>query len=417
MISRLFALIFFVPLVVCIPTSLFARPQYYLTDLGALGGPNGSSTAYGINSRGQVVGVGGAPTGSRAFLWTPSTLNSPFGSMVDLGDLPGGADYSLARGINSMGQVVGESSAATGTRAFQWTPTILNGSSGSMVDLGDLPGGFDHSRAGAINDSGQVAGDSSMTSGTHAFLWTPTAPNGTTGTITHLGDLPGGLDQSLGYDINAFGQVAGSSDAPPKGSHAFLWTPIKSNATTGVMVDLGDLPGSSFLSDAHAINGCGQVVGRGYPGSLPHAFLSTPSTANAETGAMIDLGDLRGGAGVSAAADINSQGWIVGGGNSTLVQTAFLWLPTTPNGATGVMIDLNSVLDPISAAGWVFQDATGINDSGQIVGYGRINSAGYTHALLLTPIPEPNALTIVILATIMLHAIRPSVTFRFMCWR
>jgi probable HAF family extracellular repeat protein len=53
--------------------------------------------------------------------------------MTDLGDLPGGSDYSYANGINAAGQVVGFSDASTGDRAFLWQ-------NGSMTNLGDLPG-------------------------------------------------------------------------------------------------------------------------------------------------------------------------------------------------------------------------------------------------------------------------------------
>ena len=40
--------------------------------------------------------------------------------MTNLGDLPGGFDFSNAFGINNAGQVVGYSITATGNRAFLW---------------------------------------------------------------------------------------------------------------------------------------------------------------------------------------------------------------------------------------------------------------------------------------------------------
>ena len=49
----------------------------------------------------------------------------------------------------------------------------------------------------------------------------------------------------------------------------------------------------------------------------------------------------------------------------------------------GTMIDLNSLVD--SAAGWTLVLAGGINNSGQIVGYGTTPD-GNTRAFLLTPI-------------------------------
>ncbi len=53
------------------------------------------------------------------------------------------------------------------------------------------------------------------------------------------------------------------------------------------------------------------------------------------------------------------------------------------------MLDLNNLLSP--GSGWSLQAATGINDLGQIVGYGMIN--GNQQAFLLTPttVPVPAA--------------------------
>ena len=54
----------------------------------------------------------------------------------------------------------------------------------------------------------------------------------------------------------------------------------------------------------------------------------------------------------------------------------------------GVMQELNNMIAPNS--GWTLEVATGINDSGQICGYG-INAGGNTEAFLLTPVvPEPS---------------------------
>jgi len=49
------------------------------------------------------------------------------------------------------------------------------------------------------------------------------------------------------------------------------------------------------------------------------------------------------------------------------------------------MIDLNDLVD--ADPGFILATAYGINDLGQIVGYGEID--GYRHAFLLTPIPKP----------------------------
>ena len=53
--------------------------------------------------------------------------------------------------------------------------------------------------------------------------------------------------------------------------------------------------------------------------------------------------------------------------------------------ATG-KVDLNNQIPYSSPPVWILQDATAINDSGQIVAFG-VNLEGYGHALLLTPVP------------------------------
>ena len=51
-------------------------------------------------------------------------------------------------------------------------------------------------------------------------------------------------------------------------------------------------------------------------------------------------------------------------------------------------IDLNTVLEPTSGAGWTLNVALDINNFGQIVGTGSFG--GVDHAFLLTPVPEPS---------------------------
>ena len=69
--------------------------------------------------------------------------------MKDLGTLGGG--YSAASAINDMGQVVGDSTNASGfSHAFIWNRMT------GLKDLGTLGGGY--SAASAINGMGQVVG-------------------------------------------------------------------------------------------------------------------------------------------------------------------------------------------------------------------------------------------------------------------
>ncbi len=164
-------------------------------------------------------------------------------------------------------------------------------------------------------------------------------------TITDLGDLGGGL--SVGYDINASGQVVGQSLTDFGEFAAFLWLPSPAFDLPAGMHDLGTLGGT--YSEALGINDSGQVVGRAFlaNNTAYHAFLW-------QDGEMHDLGTLRGTN--SQAFDINDAGQVVGwsdmAGNRQ--RHAFLW-------RDGQMIDLGDL-------GGGNSIAYGINASGEVVG-------------------------------------------------
>jgi probable HAF family extracellular repeat protein len=224
-----------------------------MNDLGTLGGAQ--SRGNGINDNGNVAGQSDTTEGeSHAFLYD--------GTLHDLGTL--GGTFSGGQGINASGQVTGLSSTIAGApeHAFLWIPTMPNGDSGTMNDLGTLGGSY--SVGFGINDSGQVAGQSLTIEGAaHAFVYD--------GTMHDLGTLGG--DYSAGSGINASGQVVGQSSLSAGGSHAFLYT-----SGSGI-VDLNSLidPLSGWeLAVAEAINDAGQITGFGSIGGESHAYLLTP---------------------------------------------------------------------------------------------------------------------------------------------
>ncbi len=158
-----------------LPGDEFQHPYLWsdgtLTDLGTFGGDNGMAT--GLNNTGEVCGQADLPDGSHnAFLWKK-------GVMTDLGNL---GLTSSAQGINSKGQVVGGSRISfvpSEANAFLWEH------GGPMIDLNTLipaNSSLHLSVARVINDRGEIMGvgtppgvsfDDIDTLG-HAFLLIPT---------------------------------------------------------------------------------------------------------------------------------------------------------------------------------------------------------------------------------------------------
>jgi probable HAF family extracellular repeat protein len=341
---------------------------YSILDLGDLPGGEDYSGGNAINSLGEVTGHSSATT-NRAFVWDSAD------GMRQLGDLPG-TRHSIGAGISDAGAIAGWrfDIASNRQRAFLWTDA------GGMRDLNNLPG-FDTSRAFGLNSSGEVVGESGSTADhaiSRAVLWTAD------GSPIDIGDLPGGAEFSVAEAINDNGQVAGYS-LSSLGWEAFIWT-----SATGMQA-LGGLQRAPQYSRPFAINSAGHVVGESNAARGRVAFLWSPA------GGMVDLGDYPGGQDSSSASDINSNGLVVGSAYASFgTAHAFLWTPDSG------MQDLTSLLDA-SGAGWNLELAIEINDSGQITGSG-VNPAGMRRAFLLTPVPEPATIALLVCGCIALTA-------------
>ncbi len=318
----------------CMKVSVQAK-AYSIVDLGTLGGP--TSTAYGLNVLGQVVGWSETRSGARrAFLY--------MGHMMRALALPSDYTGGPAFDINRYGDIVGNGN----NYAFIERR-------GTVRSLGTLGGGS--STAQSLNDRGQVVGESYTRDGNiHPFLYIG-------GILRDLGTLPGYTD-SLANGINAGGDIVGvAMIRQARQTRAFLYS-------KGILHDLGTLavglPGAR--SGAIGINVAGQVVGYSdMPSGNEHAFLY-------QNRVMRDLGTLPGYP-TSIATAINNTQEIVGTVERGPVgpSRAFIFIG-------GAMRDLNSLLP--ARSGWILESSARISDAGQIIGQGMIH--GQEHAFLMT---------------------------------
>jgi probable HAF family extracellular repeat protein len=365
-----------------------AQPQsrYRVVDLGTLPGGNFSQAYYVSNDR-LVAGVSTVSDGTQhALFW-----GGPF--RMDIG---APALNSAAFSVNQRGQasIQAEVSAkdpnnenfcayGTGRKclAFRWQqgamiplPTLggNNGTVGNVNSRGEIAGVTET----AIRDPQCPAGVSVSGTGPQVLAFQPVVWGPGPGVVRQLATLPGDT-VGMAIWINDNGQAVGATGTcantvlPPVayGAHAVLWE------KDGTPRDLGNL-GAPALNMALAINNQGQVVGISSltPNSTPfeasHAFLWTSQTG------MRDLGTLPGDA-VSVGAAINERGQVVGPSfDPHGSPRAYIW-------QNGAMTDLNTLIAGNSPLFLLF--ATGINNSGEISGFG-VDGNGDLHGFLASPV-------------------------------
>lgn len=319
-------------------------------------------------------------------------------TITDLGSLGGGVTHGLA--INATGQVTGDSLLAKTVQlpcpypqspnqkcsanldhAFLW-------SNGTMTDLGTLGG--DNSQGLAINDSGAVVGESQTKTGGSPFL-----SNARDHKLTALSSM----NQALG--INDSGQIAGQCNELPANPEVFACV-ASSNGTT---TQLGDsvppaLGNSPFeCSEAVAINTNGQALancsGPGIPeGGAVVWTNGTPTVAGtfSEHAAGTAMNNNRQVVGIAQTSTGGEDGFLWSNGTLTGLGPGLLPAAINDSGAIvgGPFVDTNGTLQNLNTlipagSGYQIQDATGINDNGQIVANATDTATGQTHALLLTP--------------------------------
>lgn len=355
--------------------------SYQIVDLGTLGGTQ--SFALDVNNNRQVTGnslVTSEPgsTGSllRAYLWTS-------GSMTNLGPLPGAGTNRFARGyaVNDAGTVVGEFNNDS-SRAFVYTGGVMNG-------LTRLAGDNDNGVAHDINNSNVIVGISSNGTASRPTMWTS---NGMAYVPADLGSIAGtATSTGRAWAINDAGVAVGLSQNAGATSQATRWS-------GGTVTNLGSLGDGTRFGQAYGLNDNGLIVGASQNGVTVGILTGTSSTTPItrafrwQNGTMTELPPFNlyvspGNTGPttnyhSEAKDVNDAGLIVGNSqriaSSPAVATAWI---------NGFPVDLNTVIP--AGSGWTLLSAEGINDQGDIVGFGTLNGA--SRAFMLTAQPPSSS--------------------------
>lgn len=351
-------------------------------ELGTLGGT--TSAALGINDAGRVVGRSLDTNGfNHAFLWTLGGVDGVPGNpqMKDLGTL--GGDVSEADDINNAGQVAGYSATTGGDdHGFRY-------SSGMMADIhtASLPNNRPHSYAASINDAGHVTGTvyNNNFDGSEAFYY-----NGTNSTVLAT---PLSWNNAFALAINNSNHIAGYvTDNLSLSAHAVRWD-------NGTGADLGTLGG--HYSYALAINNSNIVVGASFTDvndTIYHAFVCISNT-------MIDLNDQLDATGtgwvLSEARAINDCGQIAGVGTLDGVDHAFLLSYAHPTITRIAARGSDLILDFSSSSGATYYvesntnllggdwnatigNITGVNGTTTVTNIGGVNHPSKFYRVRLT---------------------------------
>jgi uncharacterized membrane protein len=335
----------------------FAQATY---SIAALAGGN-----CGPSSINDVSSVAGSCDGA-AVVWVG-------GAAKGLGRLAGGT-FSDAAYINSMGVTVGDGDTGNG-RPQSWVTAPAG-----LYNIFPNNGGNTH--ALFIAENGYIGGYytkslSGGVSGWHGAIWVQDPKDPRKYRETDLPFLPGGINSKYSGAVpqafNQLGQAAGYGENDQIGQHAVFWN----NDASHSIVDLGVF-GSDWSSLGFAMNDAGQVVGESHPPASSRAILWNNDAAHTAIELPLLAGDNYG-----SAHAINNLGHVVGTssyatpGTWNVLSTRYvIW-------RDGGVFDLQSLLDPVSGAGWTITYVAGMNNLGQLVGIGL--QEGTPAVFVMTP--------------------------------
>lgn len=193
--------------------------NYSIRGLGTLAGYE-ASHAWSINNSGQVVGasIQGLDTSTATLFDVTGTGNN-----ISLGTL--GGYYSEAYSINDNGKIVGAASYDEGPSvAVLFDET----GGGNNISLGTIySDDFEYSVARSINNLGQIVGDSYgyYPLLDRATLFDPTGKYWNNIDLNTVVDLPDGWVLRMATDINDDGWIVGWAEDDVGNKHAYLLIP------------------------------------------------------------------------------------------------------------------------------------------------------------------------------------------------
>lgn len=306
---------------------------------------NGHAFAEDINDNGEVVGqsmlVG--------FGMVPTRWDAG-GNASNLGMLSGGVTGN-ALAINNNGEIVGYSEDMNGFRSA----TLWDGR-GGIVDVHSALGSSGPSIPWDINDSGVIVGQALITAGIfpRGFVWDQVNPAQQAGTDLY----PGGAN----YGINNDGHIVGSGYFFGDPDDALLAVPDGRGGYDYPLIN----PLGFWFSQARAINSNGMMIGHSGYGSTTATWNACIFTGDdrdpVQTLGTLPMLD------TSEGLDVNDSGMVVGfswdGTGNGIDPRAWAWVD-------GTMYDLNELL-PEGGEFEILSRATGVNNNGDIVGWGRL---------------------------------------------
>lgn len=309
----------------------------------------GDSMARDINDNNEIVGQSTlAGIGAVATRWDAS------GTPTGLGMLPGGV-LSWGEAINNNGEMVGYSEDSTGLRKG-----VVWDGRGGMVDVHSAIGSLGSSIPWDINDNGLIVGQASINPGfSKGFIWDQVNPAVVVGSQGYMG--------GANYGTNNSGELVGSAFFFGDPDDATDWVPDGRGGYESQNIT----PPGYNLSIARAVNNNGMIVGfSNYqsPTAGQQACIFTRDDQN-----PVELLGTLPGYDTTEGLDVNDNGMVVGyafdGTFSGLEPHAWAW-------ANGTMYDLNDLLDDQSAFD-VLLHATGVNNHGDIVGFGLLKTGSF----------------------------------------